>query len=94
MNWQTEWQELFSGSNIEILILEPRSHTDAEAALDALRERKVVVMNLVNLSADHRQRVADYLVGCTCAIDGKSRWVGEQNLLCTPPGVELTQNTH
>lgn len=89
MSPKTHWEKLFSGSHFEILLLEPRSDTDAVAALDALRERKVVVMQLDYLSDYQKQRVADYLAGCACAIDGKTQWVGAQTLLCAPPGVEI-----
>ena len=89
MSSSKRWEELFSSSQPEIMLVEPLSDLPITEALDALRERKVVVANLEYLTSRQKQRAADYLAGCACAIDGQTRWLGEHTLLCTPPGVKV-----
>ena len=74
----------------EILIIEPLSDLLITEALESLRERKVGITNLEHLTLLPKQRAADCLAGCACAIDGQTRWLGEHTLLCTQSGVEVT----
>lgn len=90
MSPRKRWEELFSDRQPEIVFIEPMSDLPITEALESLRERKIVVANLEHLTPLQKQRAADYLAGCACAIDGQSRWLGKHTLLCTPPGVKVT----
>ena len=81
--------ELFSDNQPEVALFEPTSGSFVLEVLEALRERKIVVVNLVHLTPLQRQRAADCLAGCACAIDGQTRWLGAHTWLCTPSGVEV-----
>jgi cell division inhibitor SepF len=73
------------------LLLEPRSDAEILIALRAVKERKAVIVNLEHLSLHLRQRAVDRLAGCSCAIDGKSYWLGKKTYLFTPGYVKITQ---
>ncbi|MGF1481787.1 MAG: cell division protein SepF [Cyanophyceae cyanobacterium] len=89
MSRKKHWEELFSVTQLEVLIVEPRTDSSVVEALEALRQRKVVVVKLEYLTPQKQQRVADWLAGCACAIDGQTRWLEQHTLLCTPPGVDV-----
>ncbi|NEQ96764.1 MAG: cell division protein SepF, partial [Cyanothece sp. SIO2G6] len=54
----------------ELVIMEPYSFQEIPAAIIALRDRKVVVLNLSNLDADEAQRSVDYVAGGAFALVG------------------------
>jgi cell division inhibitor SepF len=53
-------------------------------AIQALRERKSVVLNLTMMDPDQAQRAVDFVAGGTYAIDGHQERVGESIFLFTP----------
>jgi cell division inhibitor SepF len=59
-------------------------------AIQALREKKTVVLNLNMMDADEAQRAVDFVAGGTFAIDGHQERVGESIFLFTPGCVHVT----
>ena len=64
-----------------VLLLEPRSFDEAPRAIQALRERKTVILNLTMMEADQAQRAVDFVAGGTFAVDGHQERVGESIFL-------------
>lgn len=82
-----------SSAQAELVIMEPLSFQEVPAAVIALRERKVVVLNLGNLDADEAQRSVDYVAGGTFALDGHQERIGKCVFLFTPHSVQITAQT-
>lgn len=74
----------------EVMVLEPRSFEEMPQAIQALRERKSVVLNLTMMDPDQAQRAVDFVAGGTYAIDGHQERVGESIFLFTPNCVQVT----
>ena len=74
----------------EVMVLEPRSFEEMPQAIQALRERKSVVLNLTMMDPDQAQRAVDFIAGGTYAIDGHQERVGESIFLFTPNCVQVT----
>lgn len=74
----------------QVVVMEPRSFEEMSQAIQALRERKVVVLNLIIFDPEQAQRAADFVAGGTYAIDGRSQWIGEQTFLFTPSCVQVS----
>ena len=74
----------------QVVVMEPRSFDEMSQAIQALRERKVVVLNLTIFDPEQAQRAADFVAGGTYAIDGRSQWIGEQTFLFTPSCVQVS----
>jgi cell division inhibitor SepF len=72
-----------------IFILEPKSQAEILSALQKLKERYTVVINLERLEALHARQAADMMAGCSCAIEGKATWIGKQTYLYTPSNVNV-----
>ncbi|WP_320677353.1 cell division protein SepF [Prochlorococcus sp. MIT 1300] len=90
-----------SGSNVigmpgipsgasEVSLMEPRSFDEMPSAIQALRERKTVILNLTMMEPDQAQRAVDFVAGGTFAIDGHQERVGESIFLFAPSCVTVT----
>lgn len=74
----------------EVMILEPRSFEEMPQAIQALRDRKTVVLNLSLMDLEQAQRAVDFVAGGTFAIDGHQERVGESIFLFTPNCVKVS----
>ncbi len=74
----------------EVIIIEPRSFEEMPMAIQALRERKSVILNLTIMDPDQAQRAVDFVAGGTYAIDGHQERIGESIFLFTPSIVQVT----
>ena len=66
------------GSNAaEVLVLEPHAFEEMPQVIQALRDRKSVVLNLSLMEPAQAQRSVDFVAGATFTIDGHQERVGE-----------------
>ena len=73
----------------EVMVMEPRTFEEMPQAIQALRERKSVVLNLTMMDPDQAQRAVDFVAGGTYAIDGHQERIGESIFLFTPSCVQV-----
>ena len=78
----------------EIVVIEPESFEKMPEVIQALRERKTVLLNLNMMEPDDAQRAVDFVAGGTYAIDGNQERVGESIFLFTPNCVNVTSRSH
>ena len=81
-----------SSSSSEVSLMEPRSFDEMPQAIQALRERKTVILNLTMMDPDQAQRAVDFVAGGTYAIDGHQERVGESIFLFAPSCVNVTSS--
>ncbi|MEO0869277.1 MAG: cell division protein SepF [Cyanobacteria bacterium J06642_11] len=74
----------------EVVVMEPRSFEEMPQAIQALRERKSVVLNLTIMDPDQAQRAVDFVAGGTYAMDGHQERIGESIFLFTPNCVQVS----
>lgn len=74
----------------EVLVMEPRTFEEMPQAIQALRERKSVVLNLTMMDPDQAQRAVDFIAGGTYALDGHQERIGESIFLFTPSCVQVS----
>ena len=74
----------------EVVVMEPRSFEEMPQAIQALRERKSVVLNLTVMDPDQAQRAVDFIAGGTFALDGHQERIGESIFLFTPSCVQVS----
>ncbi|MBM5803796.1 MAG: cell division protein SepF [Cyanobacteria bacterium K_DeepCast_35m_m2_155] len=79
-----------STATAEVALMEPRSFDEMPRAIQALRERKTVILNLTMMDPDQAQRAVDFVAGGTFAIDGHQERVGESIFLFAPSCVTVT----
>ena len=81
-----------STTNAEVNLMEPRSFDEMPRAIQALRERKTVILNLTMMEPDQAQRAVDFVAGGTFAIDGHQERIGESIFLFAPSCVTVTNS--
>ncbi|WP_009632573.1 cell division protein SepF [Synechocystis sp. PCC 7509] len=79
-----------NNSTYEVVVMEPRTFEEMPQAIQALLDRKSVVLNLTMLDPDQAQRAVDFVAGGTYAINGHQERVGESIFLFTPICVQVT----
>ena len=82
-----------SSAAAEVNLMEPRSFDEMPQAIQALRERKTVILNLTMMEPDQAQRAVDFVAGGTFAIDGHQERVGESIFLFAPSCVTVTNTS-
>jgi len=101
LNTDFAMDDPFAGTNVigmpgistavaEVYLMEPRSFDEMPRAIQALRERKTVILNLTMMEPDQAQRAVDFVAGGTFAIDGHQERVGESIFLFAPSCVTVT----
>jgi cell division inhibitor SepF len=76
----------------EVLLMEPRHFEESLDAVQAVRERKTVVLNLTAMAPEEAQRSADFVSGGVFALDGHQERLGEMVFLFAPKGVGVTRD--
>jgi len=74
----------------EVVVIEPRSFEEMPQVIQALRERRSIVLNLTMMDPDEAQRAVDFVAGGTYAIDGHQERIGESIFLFTPSCVQVS----
>ena len=75
----------------EVVVFEPRAYNESIQIAQALKERETVILNLQLLDREESQRIVDFLCGCTHALDGNQRKIGDFVFIFTPNNINLTQ---
>jgi cell division inhibitor SepF len=79
-----------AGGISEVIVIEPHSFEEMPQVIQALRERKSVVLNLNIMEPEEAQRAVDFVAGGTYAMDGHQERVGESIFLFTPSCVKVS----
>ncbi len=82
-----------ANNNSEVVVIEPHSFEEMPQVIQALRERKSVVLNLNMMNPEQAQRAVDFVAGGTYAMDGHQERVGESIFLFTPSCVKVSSLT-
>ena len=85
--------DLPGSGQMEVVMMQPRSFQEIPQAVNALRERKSVILDLTLMDAQQAQRSADYVAGGAYAIDGHQRHLGACVFLFTPSFVQISVQT-
>jgi cell division inhibitor SepF len=78
-----------SSNGNKMILLEPRSFSEAQAIADHLKKRNSVVVNLKRVTSAQAKRIIDFLSGCIYAIGGNMQKIGVGIYLCTPRNVNV-----
>lgn len=78
------------GAVAEVIVMEPSAFEDMPKVIQALRDRKSVVLNLTMMDPEQAQRSVDFVAGATFTIDGHQERIGESIFLFTPNCVQVS----
>jgi cell division inhibitor SepF len=78
----------------EMVLIEPRSFEEMPQVIDALRQRKSVILNMTLIRQEEAQRSVDFVAGGTYAINGHYERIGDNIFLFTPNCVQVSTPTN
>lgn len=72
-----------------IIMVEPKNHSEMRKVIDYLKQGQTVAVNLENISEEDSQRILDFFSGAIYGLDGSiHRWHGDLFLLA-PEGHKI-----
>lgn len=74
----------------EVIFMQPRSFNEMPQAIQALRERRTIILNLTQMDPEEAQRAVDFVSGGNFATDGSQERLGEGIFLFAPSCVKIT----
>ena len=81
-------KDIASGGN-KMILLEPRSFSEAQTIAEHLKKKNSVVVNLKRVTSAQAKRIIDFLSGCIYALGGNMQKIGVGIYLCTPKNVNV-----
>jgi cell division inhibitor SepF len=75
----------------QVTILRSRRLSDAQNAVEAIRQRHCVLLQLDDADPAEAQRVIDFLAGAISALDGQVERIGDATILFSPAGVTVSR---
>ncbi len=76
----------------KVVLVEPRTYSQATEIADHLKNRRAVVVNLQRIDQEQGRQIVDFLSGAVYTISGEIQKIGEKIFLCTPDNVEVSGN--
>ncbi|MGY3713995.1 cell division protein SepF [Sutcliffiella cohnii] len=73
----------------KVILMEPRSYSEATDIADHLKNRRAVIVNLQRAHQEEARQIVDFLSGTVYAISGEIQKVGVNIFLCTPDTVDV-----
>ncbi|GFZ30494.1 cell division protein SepF [Clostridium zeae] len=81
---------IHSAASAKVMITKPSAYEDATEICDALKSRKIVVVNTSNLENKIAQRLLDFISGACFALAGELQEVERGVYILSPSNVEVT----
>lgn len=76
----------------QVTILDCRRLEQAVQALEALRARHCLVLQLARAEPQEAQRIVDFMAGAVSALDGQVERLGDDAFLFSPAGVIVSRS--
>jgi len=76
----------------KVILVEPRTYSEATEIADHLKNRRAVVVNLQQIEKDEGRQIIDFLSGAVYTIGGEIQKIGANIFLCAPDNVEVSGN--
>ncbi len=74
-----------------MVVVSPKSYSDAEKIGDHLKAMRPVVMNMEKTDADEAQRIVDFVQGIMFALEGQINQISESIYLCAPNNMSVSR---
>lgn len=73
----------------QMVLVRPESFADCPSFAANLRNKKAIVLNLEGVDKALARRVVDFLSGCTFAVDGSVKKIGQASYVFCPYNMEV-----
>lgn len=75
--------------NGEVYVIKPQGADDTQTIINALKQKKTIVLNMEGIAFADAQRIIDYVAGACYAINGTIKSVSEEIFIAVPESVEI-----
>jgi cell division inhibitor SepF len=76
----------------QVTILRCQRLEEAQEAVEAIRARHCVLLQVEHTRPEEAQRIVDFLAGAIDALDGQMERIGESTFLFAPAGVTVSHS--
>lgn len=88
-NNQGKVVNLHTQQQFKVVIMNPENFEDAREVCEHLKNKKPVVINLLELDKEFAQRILDFLSGGVCALEGNIQKVSQGIFVIAPANVDV-----
>jgi cell division inhibitor SepF len=81
-----------TNSTPKVLLKKPSEFQDIMEIVDAVKARKIIVMNISEVESRLAQRMIDYIVGACYALNGSFEEISRLIYVIAPDNVEITND--
>jgi|GEM_PF-2051342 len=74
----------------KVILKRPQQLNDTTDIIEAIKSKKIVILNMINLDQALAQRILDIIIGAAYALEGKIEEVAKSVYLVVPEAVEIT----
>ena len=75
---------------VSLKLLQPKSHAEAPAIADRLKEGCIVLLDISNLKKEHAIRLVDFLAGVAYVLGGEMIKTNKHTIVVSPAGVDIS----
>lgn len=75
---------------VTLKLLKPKSHTEATAIADKLKEGCIVLLDICNLTKEQSHRLIDFLAGVAYVLGGEMIKTNKTTIVISPAGVDIS----
>ena len=86
---QTESRPV-SADKVSLKLLKPKSHAEAPAIADKLKEGCIVLLDISNLKKEYAIRLVDFLAGVAYVLGGEMIKTNKHTIVVSPSGVDIS----
>lgn len=86
----TKVVNIHSNSTAKIMVVKPTAYEDSRDIAEAVKSRKIVVINTNSLETKIAQRLVDFVSGAACVLNAELQEIEQRVYLLSPQNVEVT----
>lgn len=81
---------IHNSATAKVMVVKPGTYDEAREIADAIKNRKIVVVNTTSLEAKVAQRLVDFISGACCVLGAQLQEVEQRVYLLSPSNVEVS----
>jgi cell division inhibitor SepF len=81
--------KVHSNSDMKVFICEPEKYEDCTKAVDEIKNRKVVVLNIEGLELDDQKQIFEFIKGAVYALEASIQKVSAGIFVIAPSNVQI-----
>ena len=81
--------KVHSNADMKVFICEPEKYEDCTKAVDELKNRKVVVLNIEGMELEDQKQIFEFIKGAVYALEASIQKVSNGIFVLAPPNVQI-----